>query len=60
MDVLGMRSKAGIKWEDTRRSFRAVRRALDVAMLDRACSNANFVAKGQYYTRLRAKLISAK
>lgn len=40
MDVLGMRSKAGIKWEDTRRSFRAVRGALDVAILEKACSNA--------------------
>ena len=40
MDVLGRRSKAGIRWEDTRRSFRAVRGALDVAILDRACPNA--------------------
>lgn len=39
MDVLGIRSKAGIKWEDTRRSFRAIRGALDVAILDKACSN---------------------
>lgn len=40
MDVLGMRSKAGIKWDDTRRSFRAFRGNLDVAILDEAFSNA--------------------
>lgn len=41
MEVLGMRSKAGIWWEDTRRSLREVRGALDVAIVDMGFRTAN-------------------
>ena len=34
MEVLGMRPKAGINMDDTRRSFRAVTGALDVTIVD--------------------------
>lgn len=40
MEVLGVRSKAGIWCEDTRRSLRAVRGALDVAIIDKDFINA--------------------
>ena len=39
MDVLGKSLKAGIWCEDKRRSFKAVRGAFDVAILDRFCVN---------------------
>ena len=39
MDVLGKSLKAGIWCEDKRRSFKAVRGAFDVAILDRCCVN---------------------
>ena len=40
MEVLGMSSKAGICQEDTRRSLRGVRVALDVDIIDEGFRNA--------------------
>lgn len=40
MEVLGRRSKAGIWCEEIRRSCRAVRGALDAAIIDKKLRNA--------------------